>query len=217
MSTVINIIKDNLEYFKNITIENSIGRSLKQIKLKDVNDADRIIQDMDKISQYFMAPNTKELEWRLKSVDSMLLKLDKYKRLENNSNNYYRLSSCLNDLVGFRIKSNDNKNEVLNEVGNQKTFRIVNLLEGKQIDDGYRAIHLYLEIGGLYYPVEIQIWFEEDYEYNFWMHKYAYKILDNKQLKELFENYKNGKINSEKDFVDYVNTIKNNDLIFGWI
>lgn len=219
MTVVMNILDNNLEYFRNLTIENSFGKSLKQIKLKDVDNVGKIIQDMNKIYKYFKIPDTKELEWRLKSIESMLLKLNKYQRIENTSSNYYRLNSCLNDIIGFRIKSIDDKNEVLYELEKQTAFRVVNLLQGKQVDDGYRAIHLYLETGSLNYPIEIQIWFEEDYDYNYWMHKYAYKILEDKQLKELFKNYKNGKINSEKDFFQYIDSIKNKEIkpsLFEW-
>lgn len=49
------------------------------------------------------------------------------------------------------------------------------MLEGKNLDDGYRAIHLYPSENNIKYQYEIQIWFKEDFNYNLWMHKYTYK------------------------------------------
>lgn len=216
MTNTINLILNNLDYFDRTTIENSFGKSLKQIKLKDINNMDTIVHDINKISQNFIIPQFQELEWRLKAIESATLKINKYKKLERSTNNFYRLNSCLNDLVGFRIKSNDDKNTLFRELLGQDKFRVVNLLDGKQIDDGYRALHLYREISGLYYPVEIQIWFSEDYEYNYWMHKYAYKILNDTKMSSLFRMYKEGKINSEIDFIKSIESLKENNNLFSW-
>lgn len=216
MTNTINLILNNLDYFDRTTIENSFGKSLKQIKLKDINNMDTIVHDINKISQNFIIPQFQELEWRLKAIESATLKINKYKKLERSTNNFYRLNSCLNDLVGFRIKSNDDKNTLFRELLGQDKFRVVNLLDGKQIDDGYRALHLYREISGLYYPVEIQIWFSEDYEYNYWMHKYTYKILNDTKMSSLFRMYKEGKINSEIDFIKSIESLKENNNLFSW-
>ena len=216
MTNTINLILNNLDYFDRTTIETSFGKSLKQIKLKDINNMDTIVHDINKISQNFIIPQFQELEWRLKAIESATLKINKYKKLERSTNNFYRLNSCLNDLVGFRIKSNDDKNTLFRELLGQDKFRVVNLLDGKQIDDGYRALHLYREISGLYYPVEIQIWFSEDYEYNYWMHKYAYKILNDTKMSSLFRMYKEGKINSEIDFIKSIESLKENNNLFSW-
>ena len=216
MTNTINLILNNLDYFDSTTIENSFGKSLKQIKLKDINNMDTIVHDINIISQNFIIPQCQELEWRLKAIESAALKLNKYQKLEKTTNNFYRLNSCLNDLIGFRIKSNDDKNTLFQELLGQDKFRVVNLLDGKQIDDGYRALHLYREISGLYYPVEIQIWFSEDYEYNYWMHKYAYKILSENKMNSLFKMYKEGRINSEIDFIKSIESLKENNNLFSW-
>lgn len=216
MGELIDKLIEMVYYFDKMTIETSAGRSLKQIKIKDVDNIDFLEKDINDILNKFKPYPNPEIEWRIKSIESANLKFRKYQRLDLETTNFYRLNSCMNDIIGFRLKTSENKNEVLSELNNQTDFRVVNLLDGKEVDDGYRAIHLYRELGGKYYPVEVQIWFKEDFNYNFWMHKYAYKILDGKQLKELFENYKKGKINSEKDFLEYINIIKNNDLIFDW-
>lgn len=39
----------------------------------------------------------------------------------------------------------------------------MDLRNGKMIDDGYRAIHLYYQRDNLAYPIEIQLWCEDDY------------------------------------------------------
>lgn len=36
-------------------------------------------------------------------------------------------------------------------------FRVVDLRNGKQVDDGYRAIHLYYQRDSLAYPIEVQL------------------------------------------------------------
>lgn len=210
---------DMIDYFDYITLETSAGKSLKQIKIKDIDSIDFIGKDINDILNKFEPPLDSEIEWRIKSIESANLKFKKYQRLDLETANFYRLNSCLNDIIGFRLKSFEDKNKILNELNNQTDFRVVNLLEGKEIDDGYRAIHLYRELGGKYYPVEVQIWFKEDFNYNFWMHKYAYKTLSSRQLKELFENYKNGDINSENDFLKHINFIKNKEIepsLFEW-
>ena len=38
----------------------------------------------------------------------------------------------------------------------------------------YRAIHLYYQRDNLAYPIEVQLWCGEDYQFNIWSHQYVY-------------------------------------------
>ena len=73
------------------------------------------------------------------------------------------------DVLGFRLRFNDYPEEY------PDYFRVVDLRNGKKIDDGYRAIHLYYQRDNLAYPIEVQLWCGKDYAFNIWSHQYVYK------------------------------------------
>ena len=59
---------------------------------------------------------------------------------------------CFNDVLGFRLKMDEYP------VNYPEYFRVVDLRQGKKVDDGYRAIHLYYQRDNLAYPIEMQNW-----------------------------------------------------------
>lgn len=81
-------------------------------------------------------------------------------------------------------------------------FRVVDLRNGKQTDDGYRAIHLYYQRDNRAYPIEIQLWCETDFQYNIWSHKYIYKYDDADIGRAMYQLYVDNKIHTEWDFVE---------------
>ena len=79
-------------------------------------------------------------------------------------------------------------------------FRVVDLRNGKKIDDGYRAIHLYYQRDSRAYPIEIQLWCGDDYYFNIWSHQYVYKYKTPEIGKQLYLEYKAGNIRDVADF-----------------
>lgn len=90
-------------------------------------------------------------------------------------------------------------------------FRIVDLRSGKQVDDGYRAIHLYYQRDSHSYPIEVQLWCGEDYLFNIWSHKWIYKYVNPEIGKTLYEKYKTGMIKTEQDFIAGLIAMKGSD------
>lgn len=87
-------------------------------------------------------------------------------------------------------------------------YRIVDLRNGKQIDDGYRAIHLYYQKDSHSYPIEVQLWCGKDYYFNLWSHMYVYKYKTPEIGKQLYQEYTEGTISSEQDFVNRLKTLE---------
>lgn len=72
---------------------------------------------------------------------------------------------------------------------------------GKKTDDGYRAIHLYYQRDNLAYPIEIQLWCGEDFQFNVWSHRHIYKYDDAETGKAMYQMYRDNKIQNEQEFL----------------
>ena len=103
------------------------------------------------------------------------------------------MDSKLIDL--FREKVNDNGADFV-----LHRYRNIDLRNGKQVDDGYRAIHLYYQRDNLAYPIEVQLWCGKDYYFNLWSHQYVYKYKSPEIGKKLYQEYIAGLIKTEQDF-----------------
>ena len=73
--------------------------------------------------------------------------------------------------------------------------------DGKKIDDGYRAIHLYYQRDSYSYPIEVQLWCGNDCKFNLWSHQYVYKYLAPEIGKRLYDEFHYGIITCEEDFL----------------
>lgn len=82
---------------------------------------------------------------RFKSDDSI------YRKYEKTLRNGGGFKQCFNDILGFRLHLKKYPLEY------PEYFRVVDLRVGKQVDDGYRAIHLYYQRDSFTYPIEIQL------------------------------------------------------------
>lgn len=71
--------------------------------------------------------------FRFKSDDSIIRKYEK--TIKTNGG----FKQCFNDILGFRLHF-DSYPDTFPDY-----FRVVDLRNGKRIDDGYRAIHLYYQ------------------------------------------------------------------------
>ena len=103
------------------------------------------------------------------------------------------------DLISFRLLC-DNYEDV-KALKVIPELRIADMSKGKANDDGYRGIHVYFQMDGSHYPIEIQYNTYYDRQFNNWIHKYIYKKnYDNSIGYRLRELYENTKILSEHDF-----------------
>lgn len=127
---------------------------------------------------------------RFKSDDSIIRK---YKKTIYTGGGF---KQCFNDVLGFRLKFEQYPEEF------PDYFRVVDLPQGKKVDDGYRAIRLYYQRDNLAYLVGIRLWCGKDYMFNIWSHRYVYKYKNIEIGKLLYMEYKEKIISSEHDFLE---------------
>ena len=179
-----------------ISYKSTLGQSLKQISLRKTP-LDDILKDIKKYRSEYTDIVVQEnlIGSRFKSDDSIIRKYEKTLRMGGG------FKQCFNDVLGFRLHFDKYPKEY------PEYFRVVDLRNGKKVDDGYRAIHLYYQRDNLAYPIEIQLWCEEDYQFNIWSHKLVYKYWDAEVGKELYKKYRSGVIGTEEDFKDEMNRL----------
>lgn len=138
------------------------------------------------------------LDYRIKSMDSILLKYDRY---------YpdHQTHKVFNDILGFRAFC-DSYDQILEDESSQ--FRIADMSNGKAGDDGYRGVHVYYQKSGKHYPIEIQFNTLFDRQLNNWLHDYLYKknypIETGKIMREKYES---GLIRNEQEFMEVLNNV----------
>lgn len=174
-----------------LSFRSNLGQSLKQISLRSTP-LDIILDDIAKYRASYIDILVQEnlIGSRFKSDDSIIRK---YKKTLANHGGF---KQCFNDVLGFRLRF-DSYPESYPEY-----FRVVDLRNGKSIDDGYRAIHLYYQRDNLAYPIEVQLWCGKDYHFNLWSHQYVYKYKTPNIGKQLYWEYSNGFIQNEQDFLN---------------
>lgn len=179
------------EILNKILYKSTLGQSLKQISLRKTA-LDDILRDIDRYRSEYTDIVVQEnlIGSRFKSDDSIIRKYKKTLRIGGG------FKQCFNDILGFRLHCDKYPEEY------PDYFRVVDLRDGKKIDDGYRAIHLYYQRDNLAYPIEIQLWCAEDYQFNIWSHKLVYKYRDAKIGKSLYDKYKSGLISTEEEFIN---------------
>lgn len=191
------------EFLDKYCIESSLGRSLGNVSVSKLSEKDicTVLCDLDKIrcacndiAQYL---DQTGIEFRIKSDDSVLLKIEKYKRLGGKAN------LCFNDLVGFRAYVSS-----FEGLEFPPHFRVDDLSEGKRTDDGYRAVHLYYATSNMHYPIEVQLFLEKDKDFIHWSHIYCYKQVDAKLTRELRKCYDEGKISCAEDFLKQLRVLR---------
>ncbi len=187
------ITKDILDQ---LSYKSTLRRSLKQISLRDTP-IENILDDIAKYRASYINILVQEnlISSRFKSDDSILRKYEKTLR------NGGGFKQCFNDILGFRLHFNEYPIEY------PEYFRVVDLRKGKLTDDGYHAIHLYYQRDNLAYPIEVQLWCGEDYQFNIWSHRFVYKYKDAETGRELYKLYKAGEIVTEEDFINRLNDL----------
>ncbi|EOS72046.1 hypothetical protein C818_00193 [Lachnospiraceae bacterium MD308] len=184
------------EILNKISYKSTLGQSLKQISLRKTP-LDDILKDIKKYRSEYTDTVVQEnlIGSRFKSDDSIIRKYEKTLRMGGG------FKQCFNDILGFRLHFDEYPEEY------PDYFRVVDLRNGKKVDDGYRAVHLYYQRDNLAYPIEIQLWCAKDYQFNIWSHKLVYKYWDAGIGKRLYEKYISGNIGTEEDFKNEMNRL----------
>ena len=172
-------LKKNLHYFdKDLLIA-------ELIEMTDWLDEQEILSDI-------------ALDYRVKSLDSILLKYERY---------YpdHQVRKVFNDILGFRA-FRDNYDQLLEEASSQ--FRIADMTHGKAMDDGFRGVHVYYQRSGRHYPIEIQFNTLFDRQLNNWLHDYLYKKNYPIETGRIMrEKYEIGVIRNEHDFKEVLSNV----------
>lgn len=191
------ISKDALDL---LSYRSTLGQSLKQIHLSRTP-IEVILEDIAKYRESYIETFVQEnlIGFRFKSDDSILRKHEKVLRTGGG------FKQCFNDVLGFRLKFDEYPTEF------PDYFRVVDLRQGKQVDDGYRAIHLYYQRDSWSYPIEVQLWCGRDFCFNIWSHQYAYKYSSESiglHMRELFDA---GDIQTEQAFKNKLKELTSRD------
>lgn len=191
------ISKDALDL---LSYRSTLGQSLKQIHLSRTP-IEVILEDIAKYRESYIETFVQEnlIGSRFKSDDSILRKYEKVLRTGGG------FKQCFNDVLGFRLKFDEYPTEF------PDYFRVVDLRQGKQVDDGYRAIHLYYQRDSWSYPIEVQLWCGRDFCFNIWSHQYAYKYSSESiglHMRELFDA---GDIQTEQAFKNKLKELTSRD------
>ena len=179
------------EVLDNLSYKSTLGKSLKQISLRDTS-LEIILQDIARYRASYIDILVQEnlIGSRFKSDDSIMRKYEKTLRTGGG------FKQCFNDILGFRLRFEEYPEEY------PEYFRVVDLRKGKKINDGYHAVHLYYQRDNMAYPIEVQLWCGKDYLFNIWSHQYIYKYKEPEIGRILYEEYMRGSITDEQQFVE---------------
>lgn len=183
----------SLELLSSLSYKSELGISLKK-NLHYFN-RDELLDELNRVRKWYISLGVLAdlpVDYRIKSAQSISLKFDRY---------YpdHQVRKVFNDLLGFRSMV-DSYEDIL-EV-DEACLKVVDMSQGKSVDDGYRGVHVYFTRKPGYYPVEIQYNTYYDRQINNWLHKYVYKRFDNPDIGfELRLAYERGYIHREDDFV----------------
>ena len=166
---------------------------------------DALVEELIKINEWydeFEELHELALDYRIKSVQSAILKYNRY---------YpdHQTRKVFDDLLGFRSLT-DNYEDVLS-LQEIPELKVADLSKGKANDDGYRGIHVYFQLSGSHYPIEIQYNTYYDRQFNNWLHKYIYKKnYENAIGLQLRKMYESAKIQTEQDFKEALKRVLSN-------
>ena len=182
-----------------LSFESHLGIPLR----KDLHyfNKDALIDELTKLTEWLDEQEILldiALDYRVKSVDSILLKYNRY---------YpdHQTRKVFNDILGFRAFC-DSYEPILE--GESAQFRIADMTKGKAEDDGYRGVHVYYHKSGRHYPIEIEFNTLFDRQLNNWLHDYLYKKdYPVETGKIMREKYENGLIRNEYEFKEVLNNV----------
>ena len=182
-----------IELLQRLSYKSELGISLKK-NLHYFN-KDALIEELVKVNEWYdecAELHELALDYRIKSIQSAIMKYNRY---------YpdHQARKVFDDLLGFRSLC-DNYDDVL-ALADVEGIRVADMSMGKAKDDGYRGIHVYFQLSGNHYPIEIQYNTYYDRQFNNWLHKYIYKKdYDDSVGRQLRNLYESAKILTEQDF-----------------
>lgn len=182
-----------IELLQRLSYKSELGISLKK-NLHYFN-KDALIEELVKVNEWYdecAELHELALDYRIKSIQSAIMKYNRY---------YpdHQARKVFDDLLGFRSLC-DNYDDVL-ALADVEGIRVADMSMGKAKDDGYRGIHVYFQMSGNHYPIEIQYNTYYDRQFNNWLHKYIYKKnYDDSVGRQLRKLYESAKILTEQDF-----------------
>lgn len=182
----------------NLSCTSELGCSLRNV-LAHI-DKEKLMSDVRHVRRFYRERipllETSGLDYRIKSLESILLKYDRY--YPN-----FTVERTHNDILGFRLICSDYAQvDELRGAYPQEFRHCSDMRVGKKCDDGYRGVHLYFQVDHFHYPIEFQYNTVFDRRLNDWLHCYLYKRSEKAAeigafLRTLYEQ---GKIRSEDDF-----------------
>ena len=182
----------SVKILEQLSYESKLGMSIK--KNLHYFDKEKLMKELFDMAEWYDEQFILEevaLDYRIKSMESILSKYDRYYPSS-------QVRKVFNDILGFRAFC-DSYDSVLNL--DKDKFRIADMSTGKAKDDGYRGVHVYFQKNSKCYPIEIQFNTLYDRQLNNWLHDYLYKksYPDNVGVK-LRNKYEAGDIRNEKEF-----------------
>jgi len=182
-----------IEVLSKLSYKSELGINLK--KNLHYFEKEQIFAELVKVNSWydeFDELDDLALDYRIKSVQSSVMKYHRY---------YpdHQARKVFDDLLGFRSLC-DNYEDVL-ALQEIPELRVADMSQGKANDDGYRGIHVYYQLDGHHYPIEIQYNTYYDRQFNNWLHKYIYKKNYKNEIGlKLRKMYESAKIQTEQDF-----------------
>lgn len=164
-------------------------------------DKDALLAELNQMTDWLDGQNALAdiaLDYRIKSIDSIILKYNRY---------YpdHQVRKVFNDILGFRAFC-DSYDDIL--TGDNSEFHIADLSHGKANDDGYRGVHAYFQLSGRHYPIEIQFNTLYDRQINNWLHDYLYKKDYPVSIGYIMrQKYENGLIKSTSEFEEVLKDV----------
>ena len=189
----------SLDILDALSFESHLGIPLK--KNLHYFDKTLLIQELFEMTEWLDAQELLSeiaIDYRVKSMDSILLKYDRY---------YpdHQTRKVFNDILGFRAFC-DNYDDVRSF--ESERFRVADMSMGKANDDGYRGVHVYYQKSGRHYPIEIQFNTLFDRQLNNWLHDYLYKkSLPNSVGRTMRNKYESGLIRDDNSFKEVLEDV----------
>lgn len=189
----------SVKILEQLSYESKLGMSIK--KNLHYFDKEKLMKELFDMAEWYDEQFILEevaLDYRIKSMESILSKYDRYYPSS-------QVRKVFNDILGFRAFC-DSYDSVLNL--DKDKFRIADMSTGKAKDDGYRGVHVYFQKNSKCYPIEIQFNTLYDRQLNNWLHDYLYKksYPDNVGVK-LRNKYEAGDIRNEKEFKEELENV----------
>lgn len=168
------------------SFRSSLGKSLKKVSLTpdvvDIVKLDATVYQNSLLTHLVDA----NIMYRIKTADSIDRKIER--------KGEYGFSAVFNDLLGIRMIVSEYPKDY------PGYYRVVDMRNGKRIDDGYRGVHLYYQRDNYSYIIEVQLWSDRDRVFNDWSHANGYKVLSPEVLLQVRKQYDAGLAYGADDF-----------------